>query len=273
MVKIKILFLMLLFGCTENIFYKDSISGSDKRNISGFVYLNDGSDPEGILIWVKEINLYTFSKSAGEYSISIPEKSESIPGGGITDYVTIYYYVSNYLLDSASAYIFDGGFQPGTGDVNSEGLISDIILMKFLDIASAPIEIINTPDTAIVNLQTTLTAPPGRTASVSSWLSQDGALESFYIRSLSDPENVELLNTSVHLTTVLVSGQFVLEGFVGIDLNKSGLYEIFPYLRLNQELPDGLLRIYGSNPTNFSKKHIEIPIRQKTFQLALNKNH
>lgn len=255
--------------CTENLFDENIFSTDDSRVISGIVSLDSDPDPSGVLIWLDKFNLYTFSDDSGRYSFKLPEKSGEI-GTGYTDFATIYYYVSNYALDSSSIYIFNGAFKNGVKDIDENGLIKKINLKKILEINTfiSPDSIIKSEYSAIV-VTVNLKTAEGIITDADTWLTKAGALASIYIKALDDRQEAYLIKNSVRLTrnriseSLQLSGVFILDS---IPLN-NGLYEIFPYIWIDQNLPSGLLDFYGDFVTEFTSRNLSLPVRRQNAVL------
>lgn len=268
---VSLIFMCLLLCCTENPFFNDSISGSNTRLISGMVNLENNQDPSGILVWLQQYNTYTFSDSAGNYSLKIPEKSENDPGGGITGSVKIFYYVSNYRLDSLTVYIFDGSFKPGVEDLGEDFNIKTKTLKNIVQISTSLELIENAFGQAEIFVTTNMVTPFEGTASVVSWLDEDGFLASFFIRPVDSLDNVFLYKNTIHLNTTIFRNSITFTGTIPLLSFpfENRVYEIFPYFFVDQDLPEGLLNAYNANVTSFSPEFLQLPIRQEIGSIVI----
>lgn len=268
---ITIICLGFILGCTENPFDEDNISKDDSRIISGIVSLDNDTDPSGVLIWLDKFNLFTFSDASGRYSFNLPEKSGEI-GAGFTDFATIYYYVSNYGLDSSSIYIFNGSFKYGAADIDDDGIVKKINLKNIVTIQTIiDLDHLIANEYRELKGSINLTSPSGINTKTVTWLTQDGALTAFYFKSLNDPEEVYLSKRSVYLTSNYVSGSLTLTGIISLDsipLNP-GNYEVITYLRIDQSLPPGLLGFYNNYVTTFAKENLGLPVRRQNALLEI----
>ena len=111
--------LLTLSGCTWNPFGEEEIS-SGYREISGNVQLNDGSNPDGIYVWLEGFNAGTYTDGTGQFSLTLPQSGSS----GLSGVYKLYCYVANYELDYAQVVIQDGEFAYSRGDINKEGKLA-----------------------------------------------------------------------------------------------------------------------------------------------------
>jgi len=125
--------LLTLSGCTWNPFGEEEIS-SGYREISGNVQLNDGSNPDGIYVWLEGFNAGTYTDGTGQFSLTLPQSGSS----GLSGVYKLYCYVANYELDYAQVVIQDGEFAYSRGDINKEGKLAlPKVLRRFLRIETS----------------------------------------------------------------------------------------------------------------------------------------
>lgn len=262
---IYIVSLLILSSCTHNPFFDDTIEADASNTITGYVRLENDTHHDGVLVWLDKLNIHAFSDSAGFYKLSIPAKSENVPGGGISGKAIIYYYLANYLLKSNTVVLFDNSFKAGDADLKENGLMEAVELQNLVNITTVSdrASFVHS-DSTIIGIKTRITAPMGKTASIQSWLTKEGALASFYFRSLTN-SSLFLFKNFNRITSRTVVGALELEGTIHIkpfSINP-GSYEVFPYIMVRQDLPEGLLDVLGDEVADFSKNYLNLPIRHK----------
>ncbi len=116
-----IVFLMIL-ACTENPFdTPDQIQVSD-NTITGKIKLNDGSSPQHVYVWLEGFDLGAYPNSNGEFKIILPPPQLQ-PNGGISGAFNLFYYLSNFKLDSTQITMQNGKLVLDFGDVNEYGAL------------------------------------------------------------------------------------------------------------------------------------------------------
>jgi len=124
----------IISGCTTSPFGDDDFGGGSisagSRSIQGKVNLNDGADPEGVFIWMEVFESSSYSDINGHYNLTLPNKM--IHGGstGISGFYKIFYYMANYLLDSAQVIVNENEFVYGKEDLTNDGILSPPRIMK-----------------------------------------------------------------------------------------------------------------------------------------------
>jgi len=129
--------LNLICGCTSNPFGDNEIS-EEKRKISGVAQLADQSSAKGIMVWMAGFNVSALTDENGRFEIALPPKGSQGSTGGLSGIFNMYFFVANYLLDSAQVVVQNGAFVYGRGDVNKDGKLSaPRSLRRFLRISTA----------------------------------------------------------------------------------------------------------------------------------------
>lgn len=113
--------LFLLFGCTGNDILDDEVEPYSRKTLTGNVTLAGESDNSKIYVWIEKINIGTYTDSKGDFKITIPA---SYSQKGISSH-KIFYFVSNFTVDSDTVSIKDGNFEFGTAALNFEGRIKN----------------------------------------------------------------------------------------------------------------------------------------------------
>ena len=130
MINKNILFLLcVLFSCTSNPLWNDP--RTIELVLSGNVVAENRVTDVPISIWVETFDFYSVANEDG--SFSIPLKSTQSQSGNISGPVNIYFFIHNYLLDSAVVHFSNGELSRDQTDFSSEGrLLKNIILKKLL---------------------------------------------------------------------------------------------------------------------------------------------
>lgn len=96
-------------ACTENPLGGDDQVTGGRRDISGEVVLSDGASPEGVVVWLQDVNLLARTNAAGRFRLTLPPQPKDQSSGTISEH-TLYVYLANYQLAIARVAIVDGAF-------------------------------------------------------------------------------------------------------------------------------------------------------------------
>lgn len=125
---------MMTCGCTQNPFESDSTIRNSNSTISGRVLLNDNETPEGIYIFLDEINEGTFTNAEGYFKLNLPPATAQ-PGGGLSGAFTVYFFMANYRVETAQAVLVNGIFNHDAGEFSDDGEMDEpVVLEKILDV-------------------------------------------------------------------------------------------------------------------------------------------
>lgn len=128
-----VVILLACFACTQSSLF-DSEVALDGLSLFGQVRLNDGRSAEGAFVWLQGIEAGTRVGADGRFSLGLPPSAyDSDLLNGV---FPLYFYMSNYRLDSARVVIQQGRFVYGRADVSSGGEVAPggKTLRKFLEI-------------------------------------------------------------------------------------------------------------------------------------------
>ena len=124
--------------CTKSPFGDDDLGGSNVagalRNIQGNVSLNDGSDPENVYVWMEVFEISNYTDEKGHFSLTLPNKANYGGSEGISGFYDVYFYIANYILDSAQVIVNENEFLYGAGDISTDGSLSPLVMRKYVDI-------------------------------------------------------------------------------------------------------------------------------------------
>ncbi|MCG3121539.1 MAG: hypothetical protein ALAOOOJD_04673 [bacterium] len=266
--------LIYFCGCTSNPFGGDKISAG-KLTMSGTVRLADQADAKDIWIWMNGFNLSTVTKANGEFTLSLPPKSAQ-SGGGISGIYTVYFYMANYLLDSAQVVVQNGEFVYARGDLTRDGrLAATKSLRRFLEMST-----VVSPATVRQNfifrigIATTLRALIDSCTVIFPGSIGD-LLGAIFFRNTATGEvivfqsvpgavtrDIELIGRMpTDRVTAFTLGQFVLP---------PGQYEVIPQILVrHQTLPPGLIESMGSNVEATGSSYLKIPFRRTNGKFEL----
>lgn len=126
---------LYLVSCTENPLFKDSRSiKADGTRLTGMVELSGELTHEGIYVWVRGLGTSTVTKQDGSFHLDLPPASQQ-PGNGITGQFTLYFFMSNFSLDSVSFSLRNGSaILPQDGFSSGGKLNRKIVLFKLMEI-------------------------------------------------------------------------------------------------------------------------------------------
>lgn len=263
------------FGCTENPFSNDKVSGGS-RQVSGAVQLGDGQSAEGVYIWLDGFNVGSRADGAGRFQLTLPPRSSQ--GGDINGVFNLYFYAANYRLAASEVVVRSGEFAYDKGDINKNGeLARAAVLAKFLRIITE-VSPATVNSSALSRLYVTvkLSATSGDTVTVAfPGLFSDGLAKALLKKSGSDEaillysnefgfatSDLQVVNTGVFSRTIV----FNLNG-VSIP---PGDYEVIPYLLAKHEaVPAKLIAGLGGNVEAFGKDYLRIPFRREGGNLKV----
>lgn len=140
------LLVVLPLACTESPI--GSLGGETARNgtdeVRGHVVLSDGGSAENAYVWLQGYNIGTRAGVDGSFTIKLPPPAAQGGDRRVDGIYTIFFYVANYYLRTASVVVRNGEFLYGHGDLLMDGTLVDErrVLTKFLHIQTkvAPIE-------------------------------------------------------------------------------------------------------------------------------------
>lgn len=274
-------FAAVLGSCSENPFGGDKIS-SGERLLTGRVALQDGSTPEGVFVWLQGVNLSTFTDEKGEFKILLPpEPGSPAPGTIQTD--TVFFYLANYWLESASVVIAEGEFLFGREDVTDDGEIrGPVVMRRFLKIktdvqpgaialnSSEPIEV-------TVSLQgevgCAVVVNPGIVVK-DKFLEVD-TLGAILLRGIeSGKVFVYRSNPGADGNEQLRVCEEPVRRKLTFDLTSmplpAGDYEVIPYLSVNPKgVPRELLEKLGFHVNNLGADYLKKPMRREDGHLKV----
>ena len=263
-----VLIILILGGCTENPFVKNNITDDANRVLSGEVVVGEETDPSGVFVWLKELNLNTWTDKNGNFSFTLPPKPESQPGGGFTGFVTIYYFVANYFLESSRVFIFDGAFKYNDADLNEDGKIRETIVLKEkINIITRVVpNSITLPYGDPIFFSVNLKVGQNEEIRVRTEKNRGGEWTGIFIKSLSDPNRDIDRILSGEMIEEVITGQAIwLLEMTYSSLNlPAGSYEIIPYISISENLPTGLLTAIGNNVRAYDDNYFKYPIRVQT---------
>jgi hypothetical protein len=263
------------FGCTENPFSNDKVSGGS-RQVSGTVRLGDGQSAEGVYIWLDGFNLGSRADGSGRFQLTLPPRSSQ--GGDINGVFNLYFYAANYRLAASEVVVRNGEFAYDQGDVNKNGELARVpVLAKFLRIVTevSPATI-NSSALGRVFVTVRLQATTGDTVTVVfPGLFSVGLAKALLKKTGSDVVILLYSNEFGFATSdlqVIATGAF--SRTIAFNLNgvsiPAGDYEVIPYLLIKHEaVPARLIERLGSNVEAFEKDYLQIPFRREGGSLKV----
>lgn len=124
---------VVVLTCTQNPFASDEEISS--RTIWGKVSLTDGTNPEGVVVWLEGLDVGTRTDGTGEFILALPPPASSGTTAGVDGIFNLYYYIANYNIDSSKVVFVNGEVARGEGDIDEEGKLKGVkYLSKILNI-------------------------------------------------------------------------------------------------------------------------------------------
>ncbi len=105
--------------CNHNPFDDDVIAHT-KNSITGNVEQNRADGPQKVFVWLEGFDIGTWTNTSGNFKIDLPP-SPIQPGGGLTGSFKLFFYVSNFKLDSSIIAVQNGELKMSYGDVDETG--------------------------------------------------------------------------------------------------------------------------------------------------------
>ena len=137
--KITGLLILSLFICAcDNPFGEDEIKG-ENRTITGVVSLSGLSNAKGVYVWLDVLNIGTFTDESGAFTLTLPPKSALNASGTVTGDFDLYFYTINHALVIKKVVVKDGSIMYENGDVDKNGSINNINLLKSFDVETRPV--------------------------------------------------------------------------------------------------------------------------------------
>ncbi len=268
--------LALLFwaaACTENPFFQDNIRLTSGLEISGRVTLEEESDHGGIFVWAEGADIVAYTENDGSFRLKLPANINENTRTE-TGFRNIHFYCANYLLASVRVFMFQGKFKYDREALDENGrLKEDIRLRKLLHIrtlAEPPLLNKTTAGQYVVTVELYKRAEGVR---VYTFKGRGDTLRSLFIKRKGDPDDkVYLLGGDYFRVWEEVSSKNIWS--LTLDwppegISAPGVYELWPFVGVEQPLPDGLLEHFGKNAGNYSPDFLNVPIRMERAVLTL----
>ncbi|UCF65397.1 MAG: hypothetical protein JSW33_06090 [bacterium] len=275
-----LLFMWVIFiiglHCTENPFYKNPEEVKTQRTVTGHVLLNDQSTPDSIFVWLEEFDIGTYSDANGIFSMRLPPP-EKQAGGGVDGIFNLFFYVSNFRIDSVRLAVKNGEFVYGSADINSQGvLIQPVVLQKLLEI-----ETVVSPDTftscydkfVIVKLRLKAFFPQVNIAALTDYEQNISGI--ILKRNRSEEALVTIIRSHMSQlnTQITISGFKEYISYYKYDYCSfpAGDYEIIPFLWVEQPtIPPELFENLGISPHQISLDYLRIPVKRQGGEFRID---
>lgn len=263
---------LTLCTCTKNPFNNNG-SVSDHYSIKGSVELEDGENPEGIYVWLEEINIGTWTDTTGEFSLSLtPEGSSEGQNGQFF----LYAYAANYQHERTIVKVIDGQFVPGEGGLDDKGeLRTPLTLGKRLHISTAVMPSILEPPinqtvevTVTLNPLDQLVTVQSRRAVINRMTVYTGLLivnKSGEVIHKEDIESARMAEEPIGIN--------VKTWIISLDASSSSLssgeYSVVPYLLIESDVPSGLLESMGKELLELSADYLRFPMKRQDGTITI----
>jgi hypothetical protein len=264
-----------VWNCTDNPFFEDTVI---PPSIRGRVILNDGTTPDKVYVWFKQLNLCTTTDAEGNYNLTIPETLHQ-PQGGLHGKFPVYFFMSNYRIDSLMVDFVNGRLL-------EEDAQPDVCLEKILNIRthfSSSVVSVSDLDSLVVHFYAqsmlylisvdacfnVLENPEEEPEFMGGFLKGvDAQQDSVFPFLLEYP-----LPGQRNVMFRVPMWEDELPSFVFMDTAGTvppGEYEVIPYLRIRHEdIPMGLWNQFGENATCFHPDFTNIPMKIANNRIRL----
>jgi len=273
--KLFFILLALLLYCSENPFSDDHLEYSDGTRLRGKVILSDGSTPDQVYVWMKELNFGTYTTESGEFNLILPSANAQ-PGGGYNDTCNVYFYNGNYQFERVQIILLDGKIQLNQKTVDSKGnLKNSIHLNKLLSIRTvAEPDSVNQSNGGWIKLQVYL-LPLVDSVLIQTFKHQRDAnmFTNVYFKDVSKSNDEAVFwRASLLFRTYAIKKSETWYLNVNNDSLKlaPGTYDVIPYIKIIQDhFPNEMLQSIGENPHNYDTSYLNIPFKEDTGQLII----
>jgi hypothetical protein len=258
----------IAFGCTESPL-DEKINNTPATEIHGKIELNDRVSAEGIYVWLENTPLSTHTDANGQFRLILPPSSQGQLAAANGVY-NLYFYLANYKITSATAFVQDGHFLYTYGDFNETGeLIHTVNLQKLLTIETV-VEPTAVPPNfdGDINVQTTLQAVQDSVTVIFPKMI-GGLLGGLLLKNLATGEifiNVPDFSSTIRVVDKIGNeprsyGQILKLKQTPLPV---GRYEVIPYLLIEQEqMPSDLIASIGPNVEEIGPDFLKIPFKRK----------
>ena len=267
--------ILFLSACTKNPLSDDDINLVQRTTVKGKILLSDNSTPDNVFVWLEGLEISTYSKTNGDFTLTLPAP-QTQPGGGVTGEYSIYYYLGNYQYKTSSVSIIDGYFQFGEKDIAENGSIKQTIqLQKLLHIETSMVpDHMNVGDTLDATITLSLQALSGPVKVETLKENTDFVLAVFFKPQGKPIEEVLQLpcNLQPKEETILLTKNWYINLYTHwLHIpEEQAVYEIVPYLRLVQDgLPNALIKSISSNADKYDYEYLHIPYKWNLGQFSV----
>ena len=137
LVKLFVLALVVILAC-DNPFGQDEITG-ENRTVSGVVTVTDAENAKGVYVWMDLVNVGAFTDAGGSFTLTLPPKSALIKSGIVTGDFDLYFYTISHELIIKKVILRDGNILYGNGDVDKNGKMHNVVLLKKFKVKTIPV--------------------------------------------------------------------------------------------------------------------------------------
>ncbi|NOY05748.1 MAG: hypothetical protein GXO82_03805 [Chlorobi bacterium] len=265
--------LSLVAGCTENPFGGDDTIESGNSSIRGSIVLSDRGPAEGIHVWLDGFDIKSRTDAKGEFTVTIPPPSGQDTPGGATGVFTLYGFLANYSLFTATVATRNGYFLYGTKDISTDGSLAfpGFMIERFsmnIDVSPNVLYASVLADSGgVVDVTVTLT---GKQTGVRVYFPTlvDNTQGPLFFHNLTTGE-VFILESAVAqntggetMTLGVTPATRIMKAAIGKHILTPGTYEIRPYLRaLRPDVPRELIRSLGARATSLHADYMNYPLK------------
>ena len=265
---IGLVWLSWLCVCTEFPVGRPKLR-TPNRDVRGQVLLDDGSNPEGIYVWLEGLNLGTRTGSDGTFRLTIPRTEGIGFDKGYSGVYRLYFYVANYSLGIAEIVLYKGDVLTSAGDLDGDGrLLGTRTLRKLLLVTTAvDPNSVAMNFTGIININVSLQAVHD---SVSVYLPKiiGGHSGAVILRKTESGETFTDITVTADTTSNIerigpeprvFSMAFVFKrGSIG-----PGQYEVIPFIFIDEQpVPEKLLLSIDPHHGEIGPGYLDIPFRR-----------
>jgi len=278
--------LSIISSCTSNPFWQDGERSFP--TISGIAIAEQNEQNIPIFVWIKELNISSYTKEGGQFSIPIRASgSNKITFSGNCN---VYFFIHNYQIDSSSFNLADGYFSEIQEDFTTTGeMIKSIHLKNLingkLDLSFGSNQLI-TEDSVRINFSFQ-TKSDVQIQAYKYFFGQFENHSGIIFKPLGYGDTIFHRYSTINSSGNEINDQMITLNYLGneivyweylIHTNSLELlninYEVYPVFFISHDYPSGMMEVLGLDSLqNISNNYFRMPSTIEPDLLSIIQNN